>query len=636
MPARPLVLWFLHLACCVFASESVCSAEKPELPDKAWLEANYTKFEHRIPMRDGVKLFTAVYAPKEQSIPYPILMRRTPYSVQPYGADFYPDLGDAAILQAKEKFIMVFQDVRGRNGSEGQYVHVRPIRSAETPPGEIDESTDAWDTIDWLVSHVPNNNGKVGLCGISYPGFYAACGAIDSHPALKAVSPQAPIADWFLGDDWHHNGALYLPHAFGFLQSFEQKLAKPTREKPRRFDYETPDGYEFFLNLGPLSNADTKFFKGTIPFWTELMQHDTYDDFWKARNLRPRLKGVRAAVMTVGGWFDAEDLSGTLHVYRSIEAQNAGIFNVLVMGPWSHGQWERADGQALGHVSFRARTAEFYREHIELKFFKRFLKDDKNVDLPEAFVFETGTCQWRRFDAWPPRNVQAQSLFLRPGGSLSFDGPDERNSGFDEYVSDPLKPAPYIANIANGMTQEHMLDDQRFASTRTDVLVYRTDILEEDLTIAGPITASLTVSTTGTDSDWIVKLIDVYPGDFPNPDPNPAGVQMGGYQQLVRGEPMRGKFRNSFDRPEPFEPGQPTKIEWVLPDAFHTFRRGHRLMVQVQSSWFPLIDRNPQTFCNINAARSEDFRKATQRVYLSSAAPSLLRVHVLPIEMPKK
>jgi putative CocE/NonD family hydrolase len=604
------------------------TSRKDEVTE-AYLREHYTKFEHRIPMRDGVRLFTAVYLPKDDSRPQPILLTRTPYGLKPYGVDRYPDPG-GFFRHATEKFIFALQDVRGRYASEGEYVHVRPRRPAG---GEgTDESTDAYDTIEWLVRNVPGNNGKVGMMGISYPGFYAAAGMIDTHPALKCASPQAPIADWFIGDDFHHNGAFYLPHAFRFFSSFGQTLEEPTRERPKPFDFKTPDGYEFYLKIGPLSNIDKLHFKGRISFWKELMEHGTYDEFWRARDLRPQLEKVKTAVMTVGGWFDAEDLFGTLHVYRAVERRNPGIFNVLVMGPWAHGGWSGGDGDRLGHVRFHAKTAEFYRKEIELKFLKHFLKDEPNLDLPEACVFETGTNRWRRFDLWPPKAARERSLHFRAGGGLSFEPPagDAGEAGsFDEYLSDPAKPVPFIPDIAIGMTREHMLDDQRFASSRPDVLVYQTEVLEEDVTIAGPITAHLEVSTTGTDSDWVVKLIDVYSGDHPNPDPNPTGVELGGYQQLVRGEAMRGKFRNSFSEPEPFAPGKVARVEFLLPDAFHTFRRGHRIMVHVQSSWFPLVDRNPQTFCDIYSAREEDFRKATQRVYRSPEAGSHVRVLVL-------
>ena len=597
--------------------------------NEAYLREHYTKFEYKIPMRDGVKLLTAVYAPKNDSHPHPILFTRTPYSVKPYSEDRYADPRGPLKNYAKEDFIFVLQDVRGRNGSEGQFMHVRPMKTSGATPNEIDEGTDAYDSIDWLVKNIPNNNGNVGIMGISYPGFYSAAAMINSHPALKCASPQAPVSDWFIGDDFHHNGAFYLAHAFNFFSWFEQKLDEPTREDAKRFDFTTPDGYDFFLQLGSLANTDTKYFKGKIPYWNELMEHGTYDSYWQARNIRPHLKNIKTAVMNVGGWFDAEDLFGPLNIYREVERNNPGIFNVLVIGPWAHGGWGGGEGDRLGNVNFHSKAAEFYRENIQLPFLKHFLMGATNFNLPKAFVFETGTDQWRRYDSWPPKNSREKSLYLHAGGKLSFDAPRDEASAFDEYISDPAKPVPCIPNIAPGMTREHMLDDQRFAAARPDVLVYQTDVLEEDVTIAGPITAHLQVSTSGTDSDWVVKLIDVYSGDYPNPDPNPTGVQMGGYQQLVRGEAFRGKFRNSFEKPEPFEPGQVAKIEYVMPDAYHTFRRGHRIMVQVQSSWFPLVDRNPQKFCDIYHARAEDFQKATQRVYHSAQSESFVNVNLL-------
>ncbi len=605
--------------------------DKPKIEEanQEYLREHYTKFEYKIPMRDGVKLFAAVYAPKDDSQRYPIVLTRTPYSARPYSEDRYADPGGPLRNYAREKFIFVIEDVRGRNGSEGTFVHMRPQLETHSAPSEIDESTDAYDTIDWLVKNVRNNNGKVGMMGISYPGFYTAAGMINSHPALKCASPQAPIADWFVGDDFHHNGALYLPHAFGFLSLFEQKLDEPTREQPKPFDYKTPNGYEFYLNLGPLANADKNYFHGKIPFWNDLMAHEAYDSFWQARNLLPHLKNVKAAVMTVGGWYDAEDLYGPLHIYREVEQNNPGIKNTIVIGPWAHGGWGGGDGDRLGHVQFNSKAARFYREEIELPFLKRFLKEEGKTDLPEAYVFETGTCQWRRYDSWPPKNAHPKTLYFHAEGKLSFDPPGDQAPAFDEYVSDPAKPVPFIPNIALGMTREHMLDDQRFASSRPDVLVYQTDPLDQDVTICGPIRAHLQVSTTGTDSDWVVKLIDVYSGDYPNPSPNPAGIEMGGYQQLVRGEAFRGKFRNSFEKPEPFEPGRPAKIDYVLPDAYHTFRRGHRIMVHIQSSWFPLVDRNPQKFCDIYHASADDFQKATQRVYRSGKSGSRLEIGLL-------
>ena len=583
------------------------------------LKAHYTKLEQLIPMRDGARLFTSIYIPKNTSQKYPILLNRTPYTVAPYGPNDYKETIGPSPLFEKEGYIIVYQDVRGRWMSEGEFMDMRPHNPNKKSSKDVDESADTYDTIDWLVKNIPNNNGRVGMWGISYPGFYAAMGAIDAHPALKAASPQAPIADWFIGDDFHHNGAFWLPHAFNFYASFGRPRPKPTQFfDDHRFNHGTPDGYKFFLELGSLANADKNYFKGSIAFWNQMMEHPNYDAWWQARNTRPHLKNIKPAVMTVGGWFDAEDLFGALHTYKSIEKQSPGAYNILVMGPWFHGGWSRSEGDLLGDIRFGSKTSVFYRESMELVFFNHFLKDKGEASLPEAYAFETGSNKWRTYTEWPPKNASPTSLYLRPRGELSFDALKARANTFDEYVSDPRKPVPFISGTAIGMTREYMVDDQRFASTRPDVLTYQTGVLTEDLTLAGPITASLIVSTTGTDSDFIVKLIDVYPDDAPDNDPNPAGVKMGGYQMLVRGEPMRARFRNSFEKPEPMRAGRAQKIEFVLPDANHTFLKGHRIMVQVQSTWFPLVDRNPQKFVNIYSAKESDFQRATQRVYHSS------------------
>jgi putative CocE/NonD family hydrolase len=596
-----------------------------------WLAEHYTKYEYRIPMRDGVRLFTRVYVPKDDSQAWPIIITRTPYALKPYGADNYNDVAGSFRTLARDKFILVTQDVRGRYGSEGIYMHVRPFNPNKGPK-DTDENSDTYDTIDWLVKNVPNNNGKVGMFGISYPGFYTAIGMIDSHPALKAASPQAPVTDWFIGDDIHHNGAFFLSQNFDFFFRFAQKVEDPLHDVIRNFNFKTPDGYDFFLRMGPLGNSDKLLLKGRAPEWNEFLSHPTYDAFWQARNVRPHLKNVRCAVMTVGGWYDAEDLFGPLEVYRNTERFNAGITNVLVMGPWAHGDWGGKDGDKLGDISFRAKTGEFYREKIELPFFRRFLKGDTNYTPVEAHVFETGTQQWRKFDAWPPKQAVARALYFQANGKLGFNSPSDGTGAFDEYVSDPAKPVPYTLEFTTGYPRSYPVHDQRFAASRPDVLVYETEPLEEDITFAGPLKATLHVSTTGTDADWVVKLVDVYAGDFPDPNPNPAHVAMGGYQQLVRGDVFRGKFRNSFEKPEPFEPGKVTKIEFIIPDIFHTFRRGHRVMVQVQSSWFPLVDRNPQTFVNIPTAKPEDFQKATHRVYRAGNTTSSLTVQVLPVQ----
>ena len=583
-----------------------------------YVKAHYTKYEYRIPMRDGVRLFTAVYVPKDDAQAYPILLNRTPYAVQPYGADQYrTDLGPSPLF-GKAGYIFAYQDVRGRVRSEGEYTHVRPINPAKTGT-QTDESSDVFDTIDWLLKHVPNHNGKVGQSGISYPGFYTTCGMIDAHPALVAASPQAPVADWFVGDDWHHNGAFFLAHAFRFMGNFEKiKPENLKRMDAVRFDYGTPDGYDFFLRMGPLANADKLHLKGGNPFWTDLMTHGTYDEFWKERNVRPYIKGIKPAVLNVGGWFDAENLYGALETFKRVEetgVPNGG--NHLVMGPWWHGSWARDDGAKLGDIPFNAKTGEYYREHIELPFFEYHLKGKGTGKFPKAWAFETGTNVWRKFDAWPPKAAVSKVYPFGPGGAFGERSGD--TDKFDEYVSDPAKPVPFVGRPVNSMVVDYKTADQRFAASRPDVLVYQTPVLTEDLTVAGPVKVDLRVSTTGTDADWVVKLIDVYPGDYPDPDPNPTGVRMGGYQQLVRGDVFRGKFRNGFDAPKPFGPGEVAKVSFELPDTLHTFRPGHRVMVQVQSSWFPLVDRNPQTFCDIYSAKESEFRKATHRVYHSSA-----------------
>ncbi len=618
------VSWFVWL-CTLIVPASTASAQGLEI-----VKASYTKYEYRIAMRDGKRLFTAVYVPKDQSKTYPILLNRTPYSCKPYGVDQYREnLGPSALF-SKAGYIFVYQDVRGRWASEGEFVDMRPQLSANHGPQEIDESTDTWDTIDWLVKNVRNHNGKVGMAGISYPGFYTSAGMIDAHPALVACSPQAPIVDWFIGDDWHHNGALQLPHVFNFMAKNGHKRPEPSKKIEFKFDHETPDGYDFFLRLGELPNADAQYYKGDVPFWNEVMKHGNYDDFWKARNLRPHLKQIRPAVMTVGGWFDAENLFGALETYKQIETSSPNTTNVLVMGPWVHGGWSGGDGEVLGNVSFNAKTAVLYREQIEFPFFEFHLKGEGKAVHPEAWVFETGTNVWRQYDSWPPKNFATRSFYLTSGGRLSSEPPKQTDaeSNYDEYPSDPAKPVPYLDKVTINMAPEYMTADQRHASRRPDVLVYQTDILETDTVLSGPIEVELHVSTSGTDSDWIVKMIDVYPNDYPDPKENPTGVKMGGYQQLIRGDVFRGKFRKSFEKPEPFIPNQPDKVKFTIPDICHVFRPGHRMMVQVQSTWFPLIDRNPQTFVDIYTAKPSDFQKATQRVFRTTTMPSRITVRV--------
>ncbi|MBW2529614.1 MAG: CocE/NonD family hydrolase [Deltaproteobacteria bacterium] len=602
----------------------------------AALREHYTKYEYRIPMRDGAKLHTGAYVPKDRSRTYPILLVRTPYSVMPYGVDNYPAVPGTRNLRriapsplfVRDGFILVHQDVRGRLMSEGTFVNVRP-RS----PGGVDETTDAWDTVDWLVENLPANNGRVGVWGISYPGFYAAQAAVDAHPALAAVSPQAPVTDWFAGDDFHHNGAFMLGDAFPFFANFGQPRPEPTKRARWDFEYEAGDAYEFFLRMGPLANANARYLHGEIPFWNEIMAHGVRDGYWQARNPRPHYRNVKPAVMTVGGWFDAENLFGALATYRAFESQSPGADNRMVMGPWSHGGWSRETGDRHGDVSFGAKTSSYYQQEIELPFFRRHLKGDRTRELPEAQVFETGTNLWQRFDRWPPKGARSASVYFGAGGSLTTARPTDTD-GFEQYLSDPAKPVPYRGRPSREIESDYMSGDQRFAARRPDVLVYATGPLEQDVTLAGPLEAALWVSTTGTDADFVVKLVDVYPPDHADPEPNPTSVRLGGYQQLVRGEIMRGKFRNSLEVPEPFEPGEPTLVRFALPDVCHSFRSGHRIMIQVQSSWFPLADRNPQVFTNIYGAKASDFRAATHRVFRTATMPSGLKVTLAPGSAP--
>jgi len=598
--------------------------------------SHYTKFDFRIPTRDGVKLFTSVYVPKDASKQYPILMLRTPYSVAPYGIDNYRTVLGPSELFTKEGFIFVYQDVRGRYLSEGTFIDVPVHNPHLNGPRDTDESTDTYDTIDWLVKNVPNNNGRAGIWGISYPGFHAAFSLINPHPALKAVSPQAPMGDVGNGDDAYHNGAFYLAANFGFYTGF-----KPRREpeRPRRgapFEYGTQDEFDFYLHMGPLANANELYLHNENNYWDDLLKHPNYDTFWQGRALAPHMKNVTPAVLWVGGWFDAEDLFGPLKLFYANEKAGPAAAQTLVMGPWRHGGWSSGDGEKLGNLSFASKTGDFYREQIELPFFLANLKSkgdglkaDPSGSVPKAWLFETGTARWVRFDQWPPQKSIERSLYFGPGGSLSFSAASGNGSAYDEYISDPAKPVPVTAEIGSGMPGDYMTYDQRFAARRTDVLVYQTEPLEKDVTIVGPIRPTLQVSTSGSDSDFVVKLIDVYPNDYPDPDPNPVGIHMSGYQQMVRGEPFRGKFRNSFENPEPFVPDKPARIDFVMPDICHVFRPGHRIMVQIQSSWFPLTDRNPQVFLDIPSAKTTDFQKATERIYRGGRDGSRVRVRVL-------
>ncbi|MGA2299993.1 MAG: CocE/NonD family hydrolase [Candidatus Acidiferrum sp.] len=626
-PSRRLFLLFCAV---LLVLPALLQAQtKPENPPAYDVKAHYTKYEFRIPMRDGVKLFTAVYVPKDASHAYPFLINRTPYGVDPYGPDRYrKSLGPSESFE-RDGFIFVFQDARGRFLSEGDFIEVTPHKENKKSAKDVDESTDCYDTIEWLLHNVPNNNGKAGILGISYDGFYTAASIINSHPALKAASPQAPVADLYMGDDAYHNGAFMLEANFGFYAIFKPRTEiAPAPEQWPHFDYGTTDGYDFYLQAGTLSNLRSRYLKDFGVYWDDQIKHSNYDDWWKARNISAFMKNVHCAVLAVGGWFDAEDLVGPGKVFQAVAKFNPDTPDTLVMGPWVHGGWAHTEGDHLGDVNFAGKHSPFFNDNVLLPFFRQYLKGEGNANLPRALMFETGTNVWRRYDSWPPKNTEPRSLYLHSSGQLSFDPPTESTASFDEYVSDPAHPVPFVNFPALGVPQTYMDADQRFAAKRPDVLVYQTAPLEDDITVSGAVAPHLWVSTSGTDSDYVVKLIDVYPEDFPNPDPNSKEVQMGGYEQLVRGEPFRGKFRNTFERPEPFVPGQPTVLNFSLPDINHTFRRGHRIMVQIQSSWFPLVDRNPQKFLNIPEATEADFQKATERVYHSKSNASAL---VLPV-----
>jgi hypothetical protein len=583
--------------------------------DSDSVRSNYAKFEYEVPMRDGIKLFTSVYAPKDHSRTYPILLQRTPYSVGPYGNDSYRPRVAPEVFE-REGFIFVFQDVRGRYMSEGEFIDEAPHKAHFDSPADNDPSTDTYDTIDWLVKNIPNNNGRVGMWGISYPGFFAAYGLINSHPALKAVSPQAPMGDVGNGDDAFHNGAFYLAANFDFFTGFWPRGPKPNQsESHPPIEFGTEDQYDFFLRMGPLANAEDRYFHHKNHYWTDQLLHPNYDAYWSSRALSPDMRHLTARVLLVGGWFDAEDLGGTLKLYRAIQAEGSAPGLTLVMGPWSHGQWGRGPGDKLGDLSFVFKTGDYFREQIEFPFFMQALKGDSQTNFPKAWLFETGENEWRQFSQWPPSNAVHRALYLEPGGKLSFSPPARQPEQFDSYVSDPAHPVPVMSGIGGGMPGDYMTYDQRFASRRTDVLTYETEPLEHDVTIAGPVTPVLRVATSGTDSDFVVKLIDVYRDNTRDPEPNPRDIHFGGYQQLVRGEPFRGKFRHNMARPEAFRPNRPGKIEFAMPDVLHTFKTGHRIMVQIQSSWFPMIDRNPQQFEDIPSAKASDFTPAVERVY---------------------
>jgi putative CocE/NonD family hydrolase len=586
-----------------------------------YIRRYYRKKEVYIGMRDGIRLFTSIYSPKDKKQTYPILIMRTPYNSEPGGKRDFNFFMGAYTEFVEEGYIMVFQDVRGTYMSEGEFVDLRPFNPDKKTSQDIDENTDTWDAIDWLIKNVPGNNGRVGIYGSSYPGFYATMSLPDAHPALKAVSPQAPITDSFIGDDDHHNGAFFIMDAFTFYSSYGWPRPEPTRKNHTEFSWPNRDNYKFFLDMGPVKNASEKYFGDSLKFWNEIMDHPDYDDFWKSMNPVKYLKNIKPAVFTIGGWFDAEDLYGTLHTYKAIENQNpSGISNRIMMGPWSHGQWIYGSGDQVGNIHWGTSTSDYSKEKI-LQFFNYYLKDKGSMDLPEASIFISGENRWKEFETWPPENINRTDLYFQKSGSLSFNAPQYPES-FDEYVSDPMKPVPYTQEVHLRRTTSYMTDDQRFASRRPDVMVYETGDLQEDFTFTGPVIADLFVSTTGTDADWVVKLIDEFPDTLGNYPDNEKDIPMQGYQMLVRGEVMRGRFRNSFENPEPFIPGNITEVKFTIPDIAHTFKKGHRIIIQVQNSWFPLVDRNPQKFVDIYHCNEEDFQKATNRIYHDEDYPS--------------
>lgn len=622
------LFFFLFFSCFCFCQNA----------DSTWFVNNYTKLEQYIPMRDGIKLFTSIYIPKDQSTKHPFLMSRTPYSCAPYGADKFAAFWRSYLMSyMKENFILVIQDVRGRYMSEGTFVDVRPFNKNKKGK-ETDEASDTYDAIDWLVKNIKNNNGKVGVLGTSYPGFYATEAALSGHPALVAVSPQAPVTDWFMGDDFHHKGAFFVMDGFSFYPFFGTPHPAPQTTYTQGFSFKSDDNYNAYLKTGALKNF-AKLMGDSIPFWNELYQHPNYDAWWQARNARNGLYNVKPAMLWVGGLFDAEDCFGAWNAYKAAEKQSPQTNSRLVMGPWYHGQWSR-EGSFLGNVRFGSNTSEYYRDSIEFPFFNYYLLGQGNTSgIAEANIFFTGENHWKKFDAWPPQNTRQENLYLASDGKLFLDeknnltGMDKRKGNeFDEYTSDPAHPVPYTQDVHFRRTREYMTDDQRFASRRTDVLTYETDILENEVTLAGPVIADLMTSISTTDADFVVKLIDVFPDDFNYPENekgNDKDYPMGGYEMLVRAEIMRGKFRNSFEKPEPFVPGKITEVKWELPDVAHTFLKGHRIMVQIQSSWFPLVDRNPQKFMDIYTADDSDFQKSDIRIYHDAEHPSKIILPVL-------
>ena len=587
----------------------------------------FQKMDVLIPMRDGVRLHTEIYWPKNSNQPLPFLLNRTPYGVEDDGQGFAISLrGYSEFWREGDGYIFVFQDIRGRYKSEGQFVMFRDPRD-KSDPKAIDESTDTYDTIDWLLKNVPNHNGRAGILGISYGGWLTVMALLDPHPALKAASEQASPTDQFLGDDFHHNGAFRLSYGFEYSALME------TSKTNFNFKFDKYDTFDWYLNdLGPLSNANAKYFHGTIPTWNDFAAHPSYDRFWQQQAFAPYLASLRLTVpnLNVTGWWDQEDFYGPNKIYEILEKEDTKHMNYLVAGPWNHGGWSHGDGRTLGKIDFESDTGKYFREKIQAPWFAYWLKDQGSLPLREALTFQTGSNKWESYEQWPPRNALERKVYFHDAGQLCFDPPqrdDDRE--FDSYVSDPAHPVPYRhrpigPTYPGGGWPTWLVEDQRFVHLRPDVLSWETEPLREDLAVAGDIVAHLFASTTGTDSDWIVKLIDVYPEDYPK------DRQMGGYQLMIADEVFRARFRNSFEKPEPVTPEQVTEYTIDLHTNDHCFLKGHRIMVQVQSTWFPVIDRNPQKFVpNIFTATQADYQTATERVYRSKRFPSSVELPVI-------
>jgi uncharacterized protein len=616
------------------SSLALAQRQAPSADQVAEVKAKYVKREVRIAMRDGAQLFTSIYIPRDTSRAYPIMMSRTPYGVAPYGDTAYKAaLGPSKRFQ-DEGFIFVYQDTRGRYMSDGTYAFMTPHIEKKTGAKDVDESSDTYDTIEWLLKNVTPNNGRVGTWGISAPGFFVAAGMVDAHPALKAASPQAPLIDWYFGDDRHHNGALTLAQTFNFLSNFDRPRPGPVTSYGPSPRPTTPDGYKYFMDMGPVEQGSQKVLKNQAVFWNAIMDHPNYDEFWQKRSLQLHLKDIKPAVLFVGGWYDAEDPLGPLEGNRAMDKLSPTSKKTLVMGPWAHGDWSRGDNASFGPMKWGQLTGPFYRDSIEFPFFMCHLRDQCGPELAKAIVFETGANKWHRYESWPPREATSRTIYLNTGNRLTWEPPTEATS-FASYVSDPKKAVPYTTATSFGYYRQYPIDDQRFAATRPDVVVFQTDVLTEPLTIAGPIKINLKASTSGTDADYIVKVIDVFPDDVPDSASAVPGVKLAGYQQLVKGDVMRARWRKGYQKPIPMVPNEPATIEFALQDVYHTLKPGHRLMVQVQSTWFPLIDRNPQTFVpNIYKARESDFKTATMRIHHSKSQPSSLTFGVMPSVVP--